>query len=366
MVVEREYVGIEPFFAVGVLVSAISTASFTQIYHVSAASQAMAFILLAASCLLKHRGYTGASRIMLTLAILSAGCFCSSNSILLDLGDGEHNGYISRIVRHIGLTLQYAIDAIPFKDPDTSALLKALVSGNRNELPKHITEAFRISGASHILALSGLHLGIIYTMISKATCILGNRQHIKVFRSISNIAFCTIYTLATGASASMTRALLFIILRETGKMTDRPADLSSLLRKSMLIQLVISPHDILDIGFQLSYAAMAGIVWIYPPLNNIMDEEGSDRLIKKIWSSATLSISCQLTTLPLTWHYFGTFPPYFMLTNLLALPLTGIMMPLAAITVFLSHLGVCPEIMMAATEKLTESLVFILETISEM
>lgn len=366
MVAEREYVGIEPFFAVGVLVSALSTASFTQIYHASAASQATALIMLAAAGLLKHQGYAGASRIMVIPAVLAAGCFCSFNSRIPDIGAGGQSGYLSGIISGIGLALQSATDAIPFEEQDTNALIKALISGNRHDLPEYMTEAFRASGASHILALSGLHLGIIYTLISKASCILGNRHQMKVLRSVSNIAICTIYTLATGASASMTRALLFIILREIGKITDRPTKMNCLLMKSMLIQLTISPHDILDIGFQLSYAAMAGIVWIYPPLNNIMTDDEADKLTRKIWSSAMLSISCQLTTLPLTWHYFGTFPPYFILTNLLALPLTGIMMPLAAITVFLSYLGVCPEIMMAATEKLTESLVFILETISEM
>ena len=367
MVAEREHVVLEPFFAAGVLIAALSSASFTQTYYASAAAQVTVLTLLAMSYRQTRPGQAVPARFMIAAAAIALGAFCTFNGRIISQTSCGNCGFLSETIRNIGIGLRSAIDEIPFKNPDTNALLKALLSGYRNDLPKHVTEAFRASGASHILALSGLHLGIIYTLISKALCIIGNKPKTKAVQGALNIAFCTIYTLATGASASMTRALLFITLREIGKLTGRPARLDDLLQKSLLIQLAVNPLDILDIGFQLSYAAMAGIVWIHPHLCGIwMDEEGTDTLMKKIWNSASLSISCQLTTLPLTWYHFKTFPPYFLLTNLLALPLTGIMMPLAAVTVLLSHLGACPSFMTTATEWLIGSLVFILEIISGM
>ena len=366
MVAEREHVGLEPFFAAGVLTAALSSASFTQTYYASAAAQIIVMILLTMSCHLKEKQSPVPVRIILTAAAVTLGAYCAFNCRIMSCLPHENIGYIAEKISEIGAGLQSAIDAIPFRNPDTNALAKALLSGNRNDLPRDITEAFRSSGASHILALSGLHLGIIYILISKLLCILGNTQHSKTARSLINICFCTTYTLATGASASITRALLFIILREIGELTGRSARLKDLLRKSLLIQLIINPLDILDIGFQLSYAAMAGIAWIYPSLSRFWDDDGANPLLKKIWNSAALSISCQMTTLPLTWHYFRSIPRHFLLTNLIALPMTGIIIPLTATVTLLSYLGACPAFLTAAAEWLLESLVFILKTISGM
>lgn len=357
--------GLEPFFAAGVLIAALSSTSLNLAYYASGAVQAAVFILLATSYLLEHRGFSRLSPIILTAAVTAAGAYCFLNSIIINIGSRENCGYLYEMIGKISMILQSFIDTIPFNSSDTSSLIKALVIGERTNLPRHIIEAFRSSGASHILALSGLHLGMVYGLISKTLHIFGNRRQFKITRSILNVSICTLYTLATGASASMTRALLFIILKEVGEISDRRAKLSDIFKKSLLIQLVFSPEKVLDIGFQLSYTAMAGIIWIYPHLKALW-KDGSDPILTKIWHSAALSISCQFTTAPLTWCYFGTVPVHFILTNLFALPLTGIIIPFSASTILLSMLGICPEILTEATEKLIEILIDILEIISGM
>jgi competence protein ComEC len=110
---------------------------------------------------------------------------------------------------------------------------------------------------------------------------------------------------------------------------------------------------------------MAGIAWIYPPIKNIWHDENPGPM-KRIWDSASLTISCQLTTAPLVLHYFGTFPTHFLLTNLLALPLTGFLVPIAILTVTLSAADLCPAILTEVCEKAASCLISVLETISLM
>lgn len=361
MGVERDYEGFEPLFAVGVYVSVAASPGFPAIYIAASASIIAATGLL----FLLHRHKNNLSvnpiRILVPMLALAVGIFCGLNGHLSKSGSAVELPFLS-----IGQSFQYAIDRIPFRNQDVNSLIKALLTGNRQALPHTFTEAFRASGASHILALSGLHLGIIYGIILKATSIIGNSTPAKLARAIITIVICCIYTLATGAGASITRALIFITLRETGKIMTREPDLKDTLTRSLVIQLAARPYDIIDIGFQLSYAAMAGIAWIHPLLKKLWHEEDHGFPLKTIWESASVSISCQLTTGPLAYLYFKTFPMYFMLTNLLAVPLTGIIIPAGLLTMTLSAAGICPDLLITGTELAAEALIYILETIAAM
>lgn len=274
-----------------------------------------------------------------------------------------------RYAERFGLWMQMTVDAMEFKDPQSNALLKALICGERSDLSDSTLQTFRRSGASHILALSGLHLGIIYTMITFCLSTMGNHPGIKIFRSCLIVAICGFYTLSAGASDSIVRAFIFVLLIEIASITGRSRRLTDIFMAALIIQLSFFPDSISNVGFQLSYAAMAGIVFIFPLLKTFYPDDESrpgwfSNPLKKIWETCALSISCQLTTGPLAWMYFGTFPKYFMLTNLLALPLTGIAIPLALITLILSGSGHCPTLLTKTTELVLTALVKVLESIS--
>ena len=292
------------------------------------------------------------------------GVFTQANSSLVEITSSTGSP-LSNHILNLGKAMQECIDKIEFNSSDTNALLKALLTGNRNDIPKDITHAFRTSGASHILALSGLHLGIIYLIISKLLLFLGNSPIARIIRSILCIAICSTYTMATGAGASIARALIFVIIAETARLIHRKPDLKCTLSSSLIIHLIIWPGDIRSIGFQLSYAAIAGIAWIYPLLSEVWPKEGRG-IMKRIWNGAALSISCQLTTAPLAWFYFGTFPQYFLLTNLISLPLTSIIIPLALLTTTLNIIGICPSLLIQGTEIMVNALCSALTIIANM
>lgn len=355
------------------------------------------------------------------LLFLTTGVFCAATSTLTSLGAVAGKPLFA------GLAADFRsmISSIPFPHEGTAPLVNALLTGDRSSLDSSVMNSFRDSGASHILALSGLHLGIIYGILPKVTSIFGKHPTVKAVRSLIIISLCSIYTLATGASPSLVRAFLFILVNETARLTHRSNNPLRVYCAALFIQTAINPQVISSTGFQLSYLAMAGIFLLYPALKKwypqeeatgdmliekgagltesdglegVMIDKGaglteSDRLEgvmidkgccrarrcwtswmktivsaapRKIWDAAALTISCQVFTGPLAWWKFGTFPKYFLLTNLLSLPLTSAVMLLSVSTSVLFAIGICPDFLISLTDSSASLLLFIMKVISSM
>lgn len=355
------------------------------------------------------------------LLFLTSGVFCAATSTLTSLGAVAGKPLFA------GLAADFRsmISSIPFPHEGTVPLVNALLTGDRSSLDDSVMNSFRDSGASHILALSGLHLGIIYGILLKVTSIFGKHPTVKAVRSLIITSLCGIYTLATGASPSLVRAFLFILVNETARLTHRSNNPLRVYCAALFIQTAINPQVISSTGFQLSYLAMAGIFLLYPALKKWypQKEAAGDMLIengagltesdglegvmidkdagltesdglegmmidkgccrarrcwtswmktivsaapRKIWDAAALTISCQVFTGPLAWWKFGTFPKYFLLTNLLSLPLTSAVMLLSVSTSVLFALGICPDFLISLTDSSASLLLFIMKVISSM
>ena len=258
------------------------------------------------------------------------------------------------------------IDSIPFGQKETAPLLKALLTGDRSGLSPETVAAFRGSGASHLLALSGLHMGVIYLIFDKLSPIIGQSRTARKVRYAFILTGAGFFTLMTGAGPSIVRAFLFIAIRETLRLTGRPCRSGKVLALALLVQLVMDPGVIRSLGFQLSYLAMAGIFLLYPILEKWYPEGSPRDPFRRIWQMAALSISCQVFTGPLAWLRFHSFPTYFLLTNLLALPLTSALMGASLLTLILSVPGMCPAMLITITNGLGRLLLFVLEVIASM
>ncbi len=352
MKAEREIVWVAFPFAAAVAAAVIIGGSLRYInpaYHITSL---WANILSAAVLLLSMKRDWGAHLQwgLIWACSLSCGVFVGLNGLELNISGLASDGPLAQTAQRWAAGLEGMIEGIPFKESHTGGIVKALLTGNKENIPPEVTQAFRDSGASHILALSGLHLGIIYMIAARCLAITGNSKAARTLRSLLTVSLCGLYTIATGAGASITRAFIFIALKETAEITGRRADLKGILAASLMIHVTFDPLAVTEIGFQLSYAAMLGIAFIYPKLKGLWKNNWPG--LKWIWNSAALSVSCQLTTGPLAFHYFGTFPQYFLLTNLLAVPLTGLIIPAALLTVTLTAMNCCPEIVSATTEQL--------------
>ena len=246
-----------------------------------------------------------------TFVIIGIFCYSTRKLNLCAVVPKEHfSGAYSFITR--------TIQQIPFKDNESNAIVQALITGNRYALQRRTVMEFRTAGASHFLALSGMHLGIIYVLIDKLLFVIGNSFISRKIRQSIIIVLTLLYTMVCGGSASLVRSWLFILTGGLGLILDRRQSLQQIYCSSLILHIVFQSENVSDIGFQLSYLAMAGITFIWPAMKGWM--EG------RVWQAASLSICCQICTAPLTYLYFGTFPKYFLITNLAGGPLLSIVM----------------------------------------
>ena len=294
---------------------------------------------------------------------LLLGAFCT----LADAFPGpDGETFLERWASTLGERMRAFIDGTPFPSEGTAPLLKAFLTGDRSGLSRETVQIFRASGGSHLLALSGLHIGILYLFLSKLLWPLGNSPLARWIRYILTILSAGLFTLMTGASPSIVRAFLFIVVNETARLGGRPRNAIRVLSTALLVQLVLAPSAIASVGFQLSYLAMAGIFLLYPKLEAWYPKGPRIDPVRKVWQAAALSISCQVFTGPLAWLRFHTFPTYFLLTNLLAMPLTTLLMGSAVTTLALRGIGLCPDFLLRFTDALCGALTWILEIISTM
>lgn len=259
------------------------------------------------------------------------------------------------------------IERCSFGHDQTGPLVKALITGQRSGLASETIRAFRDSGAAHILSLSGLHMGVIYGILHKCLAWAGRSRTAAIVKAAFTIAATGFFTMMTGCGPSVCRAFLFILINELSRLLPgrrrRPL---AVLCTAMMIQLVMEPMVIKSLSFQLSYLSMLAIFTLFPAMASWYPQGSGRDPMKAIWKSAAMSISCQLFTAPLVWLHFRTLPVYFLIANLIALPLSEILMVCSVITIAAEAAGICPEMLKGLTDILAQALVKSLEAISSL
>jgi competence protein ComEC len=194
------------------------------------------------------------------------------------------------------------------------ALVKALVLGQRDELDAEQRTAFARSGTIHVLAVSGMHVGLIYAILRWLTGWWGRRSSVRLLRGLLVLVALWSYAGITGGSPSVLRATVMFSFISLADMTMRRTDHLNSLFAALLLLLLWDPAMIGIIGFQLSFLAVLGIVLFQRPLENLLAPR--TWLLRNIWSLVVLSISAQVFTTPLSLYYFKAFPVWFIPANL--------------------------------------------------
>lgn len=260
--------------------------------------------------------------------------------------------------------LKEVIDGAGFEKERTAAVVKAFLTGDRSGLDPSLIRIFRDSGASHLLALSGLHIGIVYLLLSRLLTPIGNSPAARAVRSCAMICTTGFYVLMTGASPSIVRAFLFICIREISVLAHRKVSLLHCLCLAVIIQCAVSPESARSAGFKLSYLAVLGISTVNPLLSRLYPPGRGP--VKKIWDLASLGISCQIFTAPAVWAMFRTFPRYFLVCNVLAMPVMSVVMYSSIATVAAAACGWSPGAGLRFCEASCDLLIRILEIVSRM
>ncbi len=200
----------------------------------------------------------------------------------------------------------------------------ALILGERAELDPELRKAYAAGGAAHVLALSGAHLMMLSLLIQRLTAALKFFPGGRTAATLSLVGLLLFYALMTGAAPSVVRAAWTASLLALAPLFFRRADSLNVLGAAFVIQILYDPFVLYDWGFQLSYAAVTGILLLVPALEW---KKIRHKITKAVWDLAAVSLAAQLFTLPFVLYYFGQFPVHFLWVNLALFPLVGLAMP---------------------------------------
>jgi len=201
----------------------------------------------------------------------------------------------------------------------TTAVVEALILGNRFLLDEQTVKNYQNAGVVHILAISGLHVGILYFIIAFITNPLKRLKQGVILQFIITLFLLWSFALLTGFSPSVSRSVTLFSLVASGKLLNRTYSIYNLVAASALLLLLLNPNALFDVGFQLSYAAVLSILLFNPFFKYF--QFSSNKIIKYFIDIVLVSLAAQIGVLPLSILYFNQFPTLFLLANIVVIPL---------------------------------------------
>lgn len=223
------------------------------------------------------------------------------------------------------------------KNDQSYGLVKAMLLGRRDDLGEEQVDHYVASGTVHILSVSGMHVAIIFLIISYLLGWMKRFKHGAAIYLFAVILLLAFYALVTGLAPSVQRATVMCIVFVIAECFGRKNNAMNTLAISALLILLFDPSALYDVGFQLSYAAMTGIFLFYEPILTIYSPD--NRVLKFVWQVTALSFAAQLATFPLSLYYFHQFPTYFWLINPFVIAFTNVLLPAAMAILVVSKLN---------------------------
>jgi len=221
------------------------------------------------------------------------------------------------------------------------SIIQALLLGQRDDISEETYNNYKNAGAVHILAVSGLHIGILLLLLQFLLKPLEYLPKGKIIKPIAIVLLLWCFALLAGFSASIVRAVTMFSFVTYALYLNRPSNSFNILSLSMFfILLVINPMLLFKVGFQMSYAAVFAIIWIYPLLQKLWFPKNI--ILKKMWQLLSVSVAAQLGVLPISLFYFHQFPALFFISNLVVVPALGVILGMGILTIILSLLNALP------------------------
>lgn len=257
---------------------------------------------------------------------------------LLGISERKHTlfGYADALRETINTKLKL----YNFK-PNELAIINALILGQRQDITKAIQTDYTNAGAIHILAVSGLHVGIILLLLNLLFKPFHNRKYGKYIKIVSIVTLLWCFAIVAGLSSSVVRAVTMFSIVAIGMHLKRPTNIYNTLAISVFVLLLFRPLFIFDVGFQLSYVAVIAIVAIKPKFDNLWRPKY--KIPRLFWDAFTVGIAAQLGVLPLSLFYFHQFPGLFFLANVIIIPFLGLILGLGIFIIVLALLNILPQ-----------------------
>lgn len=238
------------------------------------------------------------------------------------------------------------------------AVIAAMAMGDKSALNQETTEAYSISGTSHILAVSGLHIGIIFQLI---ILLLGGKRRSKLTIILSTTIVWA-YVIFIGFPASAVRAATMLSIYSMVLLSLRPDPTLNTLALAYIIMVLVNPFNIFDIGFQMSFLAVGSILLFYPLFFCLLSSHSN--IIRAIWGLFCVSLAAQIGTLPLIVFYFGRISCYSLITSFIAIPAATLILYLCVLLFILSPLTYI-SFLASPTEGLMQLVINVLTSITQ-
>ena len=221
---------------------------------------------------------------------------------------------------------------------DRYAVVAAMALGDRSALTKELKETYSKTGASHVLALSGLHLGIIYALLSML--VVGRRW--QMITPVATVLSIWAFVFLTGMSASVVRSAVMLTVYALLALGHRQKMSVNTLAFTAIVMLLVTPKALFDVGFQMSFMAVFSILLFVPLFYRPFSAEYlmTHRAVSWLWGMVAVSVAAQIGVAPLIAYYFGRFSCYFLLTNFIVIPAATLILYLALGTLLIPSLGV--------------------------
>jgi competence protein ComEC len=207
------------------------------------------------------------------------------------------------------------------KGEKEQGLAEALLIGYKDDLDKNLVQAYSNTGVVHIIAISGLHLGLIYWLLLFLTKPLARHKKLVWARLFLIISSLWLFSILAGAQPSVLRSALMFTIIAAGEVAVRKTNIFNTLAFSAFVLLCINPFWLWDVGFQLSYAAVLSIIIFFRPIYNWYRPE--NKLMEFLWKLTAVTLAAQIFTLPISIYHFHQMPLLFLFTNIIAVPLSS-------------------------------------------
>ncbi len=217
------------------------------------------------------------------------------------------------------------------------AISKALLYGYDDEIDPELVRAYSNTGTLHVLAVSGMHVGLIFWLINLVLKYFDKRQYQRVLKAIISLIIIWAYSLLCGLSPSILRASVMFSFVALGNIVKNKPNVNNTLAASAFVLLLFDSNMIANVGFQLSFLAVFGIVNIQKYFK--LWFSFNSKIGNEVWNIISVSIAAQLATFPLGLLYFHQFPVYFIASNLLIIPLTTLVIFVAIAMIFMAGLA---------------------------
>ncbi len=243
------------------------------------------------------------------------------------------------------------------------AVVLAVTAADRSLLGDEIKNSFSVAGTSHLLAVSGLHVGIMYAFLSFLIPVTGV-PHLRFLKDIFVVSVLWVYSFFLGMPLSIVRSVIMFSVYPFARLSERDNSPINALSLAALLILLFDPSGIYDIGFQMSFLSVLSILIIQPGLSALINPRNI--VLKYMWDIVSVSVAAQIGTAPLVVYLFGNFPVYFIIANLMAIPIMYIVVSGTIVLWLVSWIPMLRRIVVIILTALVDLLDKMLDTVSDM